>query len=98
LLVAGGAHAQLAPTPVSPAPAPVSDAPYFPDVPRDHWAFAAVQRLAGAGIIEGFPAPPPPLKATAKTGNATKKFLVHIPSKTHTAAKTKLAASPRMVR
>jgi hypothetical protein len=29
---------------------------FFPDVPRDHWAFAAVQKLAGAGILEGYPA------------------------------------------
>ena len=31
---------------------------FFPDVPRDHWAFAAVQRLASAGIVEGYPAAP----------------------------------------
>ena len=31
------------------------DRPWFPDVPRDHWAFNAVQRLAKAGIIEGYP-------------------------------------------
>ena len=29
---------------------------FFPDVPRDHWAFAAVQRLAAAGIVNGYPA------------------------------------------
>ena len=27
----------------------------FADVPDDHWAAAAVKRLAEAGIIEGFP-------------------------------------------
>ena len=32
---------------------------FFPDVPRDHWAFAAVQRLAAAGIVNGYPAPAP---------------------------------------
>ena len=31
---------------------------FFPDVPRDHWAFAAVQRLAAAGIVNGYPATP----------------------------------------
>ena len=31
---------------------------FFPDVPRDHWAFAAVQRLAAAGIMNGYPATP----------------------------------------
>jgi hypothetical protein len=29
--------------------------PAFPDVPRDHWAFEAVSKLAAAGIIEGYP-------------------------------------------
>ncbi len=29
--------------------------PEFPDVPRDHWAYEAVSRLAAAGIIEGYP-------------------------------------------
>lgn len=29
--------------------------PWFPDVPKDHWAYNAVQRLAHAGIIEGYP-------------------------------------------
>ncbi|MBW3636813.1 MAG: BON domain-containing protein [Armatimonadetes bacterium] len=32
-----------------------TERPFFSDVPRDHWAFAAVQKLAGAGIVEGFP-------------------------------------------
>ena len=27
-------------------------------MPRDHWAFAAVQRLAAAGIVNGYPATP----------------------------------------
>ncbi len=45
---------------------------FFPDVPRDHWAFAAVQRLAAAGIINGYPAaqtPKAPVVA-AKPGDA----------------------------
>lgn len=31
------------------------DKPAFSDVPRGHWAYNAVQRLAQAGIIEGYP-------------------------------------------
>ncbi|MHB1456581.1 MAG: S-layer homology domain-containing protein, partial [Armatimonadota bacterium] len=27
----------------------------FPDVPTDHWAYPAVQQLAEAGIIQGYP-------------------------------------------
>lgn len=27
----------------------------FQDVPRDHWAYAALQKLAGAGVLEGMP-------------------------------------------
>jgi len=27
----------------------------FPDVPADHWAYAAVQQLADAGIVQGYP-------------------------------------------
>lgn len=59
LLAIGGvahAHAQNAPTQTAPTqntPAPTEAAPFFRDVPRNHWAFAAVQRLAGAGIVEG---------------------------------------------
>lgn len=35
---------------------PPEEQPFFPDVPRGHWAFSAVQKLAAAGIIEGRPA------------------------------------------
>lgn len=52
--------AQAAPSMMKPAEMPG----FFPDVPRDHWAFAAVQRLAGAGIVNGYPA------ATAATPTA----------------------------
>lgn len=31
------------------------DKPYFPDVPKEHWAYNAVQRLVQVGIIEGYP-------------------------------------------
>lgn len=34
------------------------DTPAFPDVPRGHWAFDAVQKLAALGIIEGRPSSP----------------------------------------
>ena len=46
--------AQLTPDTMQPAAMPG----FFPDVPRDHWAFAAVQRLAGEGIVNGYPATP----------------------------------------
>ena len=38
---------------------PEEMAGFFPDVPRDHWAFAAVQRLAATGIVNGYPAATP---------------------------------------
>ncbi len=34
--------------------APVRDTP-FPDVPREHWAFDAVESLRKRGIIVGYP-------------------------------------------
>jgi len=34
--------------------APVRDTP-FPDVPRDHWAYDAVEQLRKAGIVRGYP-------------------------------------------
>lgn len=77
-------------------PAPASDVPYFPDVPRNHWAFAAVQRLAGAGVIEGYQTPPAPVKsavAAPKSVVAPKKVFVKTPAKSKTAAKTKVAAN-----
>ena len=78
--ISGAAFAQDEPTttpatPAAPAAATPS-APAFPDVPRDHWAFAAVQRLAGAGIVEGYPAAPatktlaevvPPVQEASRT-------------------------------
>jgi hypothetical protein len=32
-----------------------ADAAEYPDVPRGHWAYAAIDRLSKAGIIEGLP-------------------------------------------
>jgi hypothetical protein len=80
--------------------------PYFPDVPRDHWAFAAVQRLAGAGIIEGYQTPPAPLKATVQASvaapktiqasvSSAKKVVAKTPVKHKSAAKTKVAANAK---
>lgn len=60
--MSGAVFAQDEPatTPAAPAApaASIPTTPFFRDVPRDHWAYAAVQRLAGAGIIEGYPAGP----------------------------------------
>jgi len=57
--LAPAAFAQDAP---SAAPAASSTSvpttPFFSDVPPGHWAFAAVQKLAAAGIIEGVPVAP----------------------------------------
>jgi molybdopterin-guanine dinucleotide biosynthesis protein len=44
----------------------------FGDVPDNHWAAAAVKRLAEAGIIEGFPAAPAAKIAVAATKTAPK--------------------------
>jgi len=100
-LALGTAHAQTTPapaastsSPAASAPAPVSDTPYFPDVPRNHWAFAAVQRLAGAGILEGYPAPPAPIKTTASAKLAPHKIMHRTPS----VAKTKAAVKSQTIR
>lgn len=53
LAVAAVAPAVVAPQLVSSAHA--QDRPEFPDVPRDHWAYAALQKLAAAGVLEGYP-------------------------------------------
>jgi hypothetical protein len=53
LAVAAAAPAVVAPTLVAPAQA--QDRAEFQDVPRDHWAYAALQKLAAAGVLEGYP-------------------------------------------
>jgi len=53
LAVAAAAPAIVAPTLVNTAQA--QDRAEFQDVPRDHWAYAALQKLAAAGILEGYP-------------------------------------------
>jgi S-layer family protein len=35
-------------------PAPVRTTP-FPDVPKDHWAYDAVEQLRKLGILRGYP-------------------------------------------
>ncbi len=48
----------IAPAVVSPLMAPsahAQDRAEFQDVPRDHWAYAALQKLAAAGVLEGYP-------------------------------------------
>ncbi|MFN3648406.1 MAG: S-layer homology domain-containing protein [Armatimonadota bacterium] len=37
-----------------PDPGPARSTP-FPDVPRDHWAFDAVEQLRQRGILRGYP-------------------------------------------
>ncbi len=80
LAVSGAAHAQNAPAPQIPVQSAPESAPFFRDVPRDHWAFAAVQKLAGAGILEGVGNEAAPQKMTvlpapraATNGNAALK-------------------------
>jgi len=51
--VAATVPAVVAPRLVTPAQAQA--AKEFPDVPTDHWAYAALQKLAAAGILEGYP-------------------------------------------
>ncbi len=53
LAVAATAPAVVSPMLVNSAHA--QDRPEFQDVPRDHWAYAALQKLAAAGIVEGNP-------------------------------------------
>ncbi len=53
LAVAAAAPAIVAPGLVAPAQA--QDRPEFQDVPLTHWAYPALQKLAAAGILEGYP-------------------------------------------
>jgi len=53
LAVAAAAPAVVAPNLVGTAHA--QDRAEFQDVPRDHWAYNALQKLAAAGIVEGYP-------------------------------------------
>ena len=53
LAVAAAAPAIVAPGLVAPAQA--QDRAEFQDVPLTHWAYPALQKLAAAGILEGYP-------------------------------------------
>ena len=53
LAVAAAAPAIVAPGLVAPAQA--QDRPEFSDVPLTHWAYPALQKLAAAGVLEGYP-------------------------------------------
>ena len=53
LAVAAAAPAVVAPGLVAPAQA--QDRAEFSDVPLTHWAYPALQKLAAAGILEGYP-------------------------------------------
>ena len=53
LAVAAAAPAVVAPGLVAPAHA--QDRAEFSDVPLTHWAYPALQKLAAAGILEGYP-------------------------------------------
>lgn len=53
LAVAAAAPAVVAPQLVSSAHA--QDRPEFQDVPTTHWAYSALQKLAAAGVLEGYP-------------------------------------------
>ena len=61
--------------------APARDTP-FPDVPREHWAFDAVESLRKRGIIVGYP----PAAERPASFNA---------APTKTAAQTKRTPRPR---
>ena len=86
LSTAAVAQDQPAPAPVASTPVPTT--PFFSDVPRDHWAFAAVQKLAALGIIEGVP-PRSTVSVVAKVSPAPAKVAVKAPVKKAVAAKTK---------
>jgi hypothetical protein len=54
LVLAAAAPAIVAPNLVSRAQAQTTrDSAEFPDVPKNHWAYEAINKLASAGIIEG---------------------------------------------
>jgi hypothetical protein len=54
LLVPVAAYAQQG---SRPADAPIADRP-FKDVPRDHWAYDAVEQMRKLGILRGYPPEP----------------------------------------
>ncbi len=55
VLVALAATAPAIVTPKLVAPAQAQAAAEYPDVPRGHWAYEAINKLSQAGILEGMP-------------------------------------------
>lgn len=45
-----------------PPAAPIARDTPFPDVPKDHWAYQAVETLRKAGVVHGYPAGTPRAK------------------------------------
>lgn len=62
LALGGPTAAQQSPT----LPAGIRTEP-FPDVPKEHWAFDAVEQLRKQGILRGYPPEPAPRPAVKKT-------------------------------
>jgi hypothetical protein len=57
LAACAGAGPATAQTKPARDPAPLRTEP-FPDVPKDHWAFDAVEQLRQRGILRGYPPEP----------------------------------------
>lgn len=66
----GPVAAQQSPAP----PANIRTQP-FPDVPKEHWAFDAVEQLRKQGILRGYPPEPAPRPAAKKTRTRSAKAL-----------------------
>ena len=64
VLMAGSRSARAQSKPAS-DPAPVRTEP-FSDVPKDHWAFDAVEQLRQRGILRGYPPEAAPKAAPRK--------------------------------
>jgi len=62
-------HGQAPPSP--PPASPAADRP-FADVPRDHWAYEAVEALRKQGILRGYPPAREPVP-TRPAGSSGKK-------------------------
>ncbi|HEX8464093.1 MAG TPA: S-layer homology domain-containing protein, partial [Abditibacterium sp.] len=89
LALLAGAAPTWAQTPATPA---APQQPFFRDVPPNHWAFAAVQRLAGAGILEGYAAGPAAPATTAQTPTTS---TVAASGGTFAVSEPRLAAMPK---
>ena len=58
---------------------PVQAQSTFPDVPDNHWAAAAVKKLAEAGIVEGFPSSSKSRAAEAAVDGTSTDFVLNVP-------------------